>query len=143
MVLSFVYSAKMGEDTLSEQPWDVKWLFCGMLLFRFARRRQANGTFQDCRKDAKVTLYEKNSVYKRPVFLLKKFNHDVFWGIPITSKLKNGLYYYLVEHEGCKKSLFLSQLRLFSSKCFLRKIYTLSHEEYEQVCKRIRGLLPV
>jgi hypothetical protein len=36
----------------------------------------------------------KNDPFERPVLVLRKFNRDMFWGIPITSKEKYGEYYY-------------------------------------------------
>ena len=36
----------------------------------------------------------KNSNFNRPVLILKKFNKFIFLGIPLSSKIKQGKYYY-------------------------------------------------
>jgi mRNA interferase MazF len=36
----------------------------------------------------------KNSFFERPVLILRKFNKELFWGVPMTSKKKEGVFYY-------------------------------------------------
>jgi mRNA interferase MazF len=83
----------------------------------------------------------KNSNYERPVLVLKKFNKNILWALPLTSKIKEGKYYFNTENEGEKSSVILSQLRLISSKRLLRKIRTLPEGEFLEIRKRIKDLI--
>ena len=64
----------------------------------------------------------KNKYFLRPILVLKKFNPEILWALPITSSDKKGKYYYQYKYKGKKFSVILSQIRLISSKRLLRKI---------------------
>ena len=83
----------------------------------------------------------KHRLFERPIMVLKKFNHDVLWALPITSKDKIGKYYYGFEYENRKYSVILSQLRLISSKRLLRKVRTLPEKDFENIRNKIKNLL--
>lgn len=83
----------------------------------------------------------KNEWFERPVLILKKFNHEVLWILPLTSQAKQGIFYHSFSHDGKTSTAILSQLRLISSKRLLRKIRTLSYSEFEMVRNKIKDLL--
>lgn len=64
----------------------------------------------------------KGRFFMRPVLVLRKFNKNLFWGIPLTTTDRKNRYYV----EFCYKpsrssSAILSQLRLFDAKRLLRQ----------------------
>jgi mRNA interferase MazF len=65
----------------------------------------------------------KGESFKRPVLILKKFTGDVFLGIPLTSKIHDGNWYYILEHEGVKRSIVLNQARLLDKKRLEEKMF--------------------
>ncbi|MDB5188721.1 MAG: hypothetical protein JWM92_319 [Candidatus Nomurabacteria bacterium] len=65
----------------------------------------------------------KGESFKRPVLILKKFTGDVFLGIPLTSKIHDGNWYYILEHEGVKRSIILNQARLLDKKRLEEKMF--------------------
>ena len=83
----------------------------------------------------------KNNSFERPVLILKKFNKNVLWILPLTSKDKTGNYYYQFEYNEQKYSIILSQLRLISSKRLLRKVRTFPEEDFKKVKTEIKNLL--
>ena len=83
----------------------------------------------------------KNETFERPILILKKFNHDLLWALPFTSKKKVGKYYHPVLYEGDCTFLILSQLRLMSSKRLLRKVRTLSQKEFDEVRNEVKKFL--
>jgi len=83
----------------------------------------------------------KNCNFERPVLVLKKFNKDIFWSLPLTTKNKKGKYYLKLDYNNPKSSLILSQLKLISSKRLIRKIRVLPEKEFKQVRKKIKKLL--
>jgi mRNA interferase MazF len=83
----------------------------------------------------------KNDNFERPVLILKKFNKNIMWVLPMTSKNKTGGYYYQFERNDQKYSIILSQLRLISSKRLLRKIGMITEAEFGKVREEIKKLL--
>jgi pseudaminic acid cytidylyltransferase len=58
--------------------------------------------------------YGKDTLFLRPVLVYKKINHSLFLGIPLTSKEKEGSYYFTFNYKKDKKSTaMLHQMRVF------------------------------
>jgi len=83
----------------------------------------------------------KNENFERPVLVLKKFNKDMLWALPITSQYKTGEYYYNFEYAGKKYSVILSQLRTISSKRLSRKIRRLPEGDFNKIRELIKRWL--
>ncbi len=86
----------------------------------------------------------KNDNFERPVLVLKKFNKDVLWILPLTSKdknTKNKKYYFQTKDKEEVSFIILSQLRLISSKRLLRHLRTLPEEEFNEVRKRVKEFI--
>lgn len=83
----------------------------------------------------------KHELFERPVLILYKFNLELFWALPMSSKQKVGKYYFPCFFNKERYVILLSQLRLLSSKRLTRKIRTLSETEFNQVRTRIREWL--
>src|SRR3989344_2005502 len=66
----------------------------------------------------------KNDNFERPVLIVKIFNKEVLWIVPLTSRHKDNKYYYKFDYKNKPQSAILSQVRLISSKRLLRKIWT-------------------
>ncbi|MFA7308934.1 MAG: type II toxin-antitoxin system PemK/MazF family toxin [Patescibacteria group bacterium] len=83
----------------------------------------------------------KNDLFERPVVVFRKFNKEVFLGIPITSIKKEGKFYFNYTVDSKDFSVILSQIRLYDAKRLLRKIRSLSKEEYVSLDHSFKGLL--
>lgn len=83
----------------------------------------------------------KHANFQRPVLIIRKFNHDVFIGVPLTSKVKNGRFYEKISLKSGDSSVILSQIRLLSSKRLVRKMQTMSNNEFSLVKDRLKSLL--
>lgn len=83
----------------------------------------------------------KNSAFERPVLVVKKFNSDMAWIVPMTSKNKSKVFYFPVEHSGSTKSFVLSQMRIVSTKRFTRWINRLSTYDFIVIKNIIAELL--
>lgn len=79
----------------------------------------------------------KNQQFERPVLVFRKFNKEIFFGIPVSSKLKNNKFYFQYELHDKKASALLSQLRLFSGKRLIRKIGRLPLGEFTKIEDRV------
>lgn len=83
----------------------------------------------------------KGGKFSRPVLIFKKFNNEVFWALPFTTKEKSGKFYANVNMPGeGKQAVILSQLRLMDAKRLLSKIGSLSKDEYLTIQKAITNI---
>ena len=80
----------------------------------------------------------KNNDFERPVLILKKFNNEMAFVLPMTSIKKDGKYYYALKNNS---SVILSQGRLISSKRFLRRIKKIGNKTFEEIKNRFVGIL--
>ncbi len=83
----------------------------------------------------------KHGNFERPVLILKRFNQDTLWCLPISSKIKEGKYYYNISNGTNINSINLSQLRLISSKRLLRIISRIDAKHFEIVKDKIRKMI--
>ena len=83
----------------------------------------------------------KNDLFERPVLIIKTFNKEVLWMVPLTSKHKNNKYYYEFNYKGKPQTAILSQVRLISSKRLLRKIWTFPRKDFKKIKELIADFL--
>lgn len=83
----------------------------------------------------------KNAQFERPVLILRKFNSQTFWAIPITSKVKDTFFHYKFEYNGKTNALHLTQLRLLSAKRLLRKLGSFPKDKFTEVKQKICDLI--
>ena len=58
----------------------------------------------------------KGKIFRRPVLVFKKFNNNIFWGIPMSTKIKDNRYYINVKLKNIEQSVMISQLRVLDTK---------------------------
>lgn len=83
----------------------------------------------------------KNKNFERPVLVLKKFNKNILWVLPLTGKVKSNKYYYKVFFKGKYSSVILSQVKTISSKRLLRKIAKIKQKDFQKIKKSMKDLL--
>lgn len=83
----------------------------------------------------------KHQNFERPILVIRKFNRDMFWGTPLTSSEKIGVFFQKITHEGGVSWAVLSQIKTFSTKRLLRKIGRISEDEFEMIHNKLRSLL--
>ena len=81
----------------------------------------------------------KGEVFERPVVIIKKFNNNCFLGVPLTTKEKQGKYYYnLGEVGGVNATAVLSQIKFYDAKRLTNKIETLPYTDYDKIIKALK-----
>ncbi len=80
----------------------------------------------------------KGRNFSRPTLILKKFNKEVFWGIPLTTKMKDGKYYFRIKlSDNLNRALIISQIRLFDSKRLQEKMDTIDTDQFHRIKKTL------
>jgi mRNA interferase MazF len=79
----------------------------------------------------------KNEYFERPVLIIKKFNNEMIWIVPVTSRGGTKFYHYKFILNGIDSWVCLSQIRTVSAKRLIRKLGYVSEEQFNIVIQRI------
>ncbi len=83
----------------------------------------------------------KNDRFERPVLILKKFSRNSVVVIPLTTKGKSDSVFYYKLLQGENSWVILSQIRLLSTKRFLRKMYKVGRGEFLTIKSKTSKLI--
>lgn len=79
--------------------------------------------------------------FSRPVLVFKKFNNEVFWALPISTKMKSGKFYeQIFLDDKINRIAILSQLRMIDAKRLTGKIGIISLGNYIAIQKAVTNL---
>jgi mRNA interferase MazF len=84
----------------------------------------------------------KNENFERPVCILRKFNKEIFVGLPLTSTRKGSPYYFPHKLHDTEGAILLSQGRLLSAKRLERKLGHIGKGKFKELRERYRNLYP-
>jgi len=83
---------------------------------------------------------EKN--FERPMLVVKKFNNQMYWAVPLSSKQKEyDFYFNFTDPNGQEVSAILAQMRLISVKRFVREMYRFDDTLFVEIIASIVGFL--
>lgn len=83
----------------------------------------------------------KGSDFARPVLIIRKFNKSLFYGLPLSTTIKSGKYYYNLTVRGRKNVVMLSHMRDYDAKRLLDKWDIIDEDEYARVQLALISLL--
>jgi len=76
----------------------------------------------------------KGGDYARPVLIIRKFNKQLFFGIPLSTRGKDDSpYYYKFNFKNKQSYALLSQVRIFDSKRLLNIEGTIAKKTYNEI----------
>ena len=89
--------------------------------------------------------YEQNGSednFSRPVLIIKKFNNQMFWCIPLSTKQKKfDFYYNYTDPNNQKVSAILAQMRLISVKRLKRNLYEFNKNKLGEIILKLKSYL--
>jgi mRNA interferase MazF len=80
-----------------------------------------------------VEIYGKGRRFARPVLILKKFTSGFFFGVPITSQIKRGIWYAPISFGDVASTAVLSQARSFDAIRLTERMGTLTEENFQEI----------
>ncbi len=83
----------------------------------------------------------KNFRYERPILIIKKFNQHLVLVIPLSSRLKDNIYYYRFIFENIPRTAIISQIRIISSKRLIRRMGRLNSDSFKLIIGEIKNFL--
>ena len=72
----------------------------------------------------------KNDFFTRPILVLRKFNKQIFLGVPLTTKCKENKFYFRINFKDKEQSAMLSQIRVFESKRLRKRMGELPNNQF-------------
>ena len=83
----------------------------------------------------------KGGKFARPVLVFKKFNKEVFWALPLSTRIKKSKFYANLDlGDGISRVAIISQLRLIDGKRLIDKIGVIDESNYEDIQKAVINL---
>jgi len=81
--------------------------------------------------------------FQRPILIIRKFNNEICWAVPLSKTNKRGEYYFAFKFDNLVTSVvLLSQIKLLDAKRLSRKIGEVNKDEFAQIINKIKALLP-
>ncbi len=78
-------------------------------------------------------IFGKGIEFARPVLVLKKFTTWSFFGIPLTSRRKEGDWYVPITCDGVEGSIILNQARNFDARRLAERIEILKNADFREI----------
>jgi mRNA interferase MazF len=80
--------------------------------------------------------------FYRPLVIIKKFNKDLLWWIPLTTMDKKWKYYFdFIDSNNKNQIVILSQLKLYSSKRLVSKKWDIWKKDFINLKEKIKSLI--
>lgn len=86
--------------------------------------------------------------YIRPILIIRKFNNEIFWGVPLTKSKKNAnkkaeKYYFDFSFMADVKSVaILSQIRLIDARRLSYRLGEIIEKDFMMLIEKLKTLLP-
>ncbi len=86
--------------------------------------------------------------FLRPVVILRKFNNQIFWAVPLTKASKKinkrtARYYFSFSFiHGVQSVAILSQIRLIDAKRLGRHIGVMEEDLFRELTRKLKKLFP-
>ncbi len=87
-------------------------------------------------------------LFLRPIVIIRKFNNEIFWGVPLTRTHKSSQFYYsfnMHTEDGAVTELstaILSQIRLVDAKRLRRMIGYIPEDDLASLKQKLKALMP-
>ncbi|MBI1300068.1 MAG: type II toxin-antitoxin system PemK/MazF family toxin [Alphaproteobacteria bacterium] len=75
----------------------------------------------------------KSEKFNRPVLVIRKFNNRLFWGVPLTTQIKDNKYYYAFDFKKRKQCAMMTHMRLWDANRLTSSMGRLGAEEFGKI----------
>ena len=85
----------------------------------------------------------KGDVFSRPVLIVRKFSKSIFFGVPLSTKIKEGSFFFEFDLDNNKSNALLVQGRIFDVKRLENKIGMINKNDFLRLKEKLKKLLDV
>lgn len=79
--------------------------------------------------------------FRRPILVFKKFNNNIFLGIPLSTKNKENKYYVQIIVKDILQSAMISQIRVIDTKRLDEKVGYISKNDFEKIKTAVLNMI--
>jgi mRNA interferase MazF len=83
----------------------------------------------------------KNKLFSRPILIVRKFNSSMFWGVPLTTLIKENKYYYTMKFQDKTICAMLSQLKVMDSKRLTTKMGQITDKQGVKIKEVLKEII--
>jgi mRNA interferase MazF len=85
----------------------------------------------------------KGEIFSRPVVIVKKYNNNLFFGVPLSTTIREGSFFFSFDFNNEISSALLVQGRVYDAKRLENKNGMISKNDFESLKSKLKGLLNV
>jgi len=85
----------------------------------------------------------KGEIFSRPVLVMKKYNKNIFLGIPLSTQIKQGSFFFEFLLNGKPSNALLVQARVYDAKRLENKIGKMNQQDFNNLKSKFRELVNV
>ncbi len=85
----------------------------------------------------------KGEIFSRPILVVKKYNKNIFFGVPLSTKIKEGTFFFTFTLNEKMSNALLVQGRIYDTKRLENKIGKISQKDFDTLKIKLRKLLNV
>ena len=85
----------------------------------------------------------KSELFTRPVLVFKRFNKNIFFGVPLSTQIKDGNFFFTFTLNGELSNALLVQGKLVDIRRLEKKIGMISKDDFNQLKLKFKDLLDI
>ena len=85
----------------------------------------------------------KGNIFSRPVLVLKVYTKNLFFGVPLSTQIKQGSFFFEFEFNGKKSNALVVQGRIYDTKRLENRMGMIPNETFNNLKKQLKELLNV
>jgi mRNA-degrading endonuclease toxin of MazEF toxin-antitoxin module len=85
----------------------------------------------------------KGDIFSRPVLIIKRFSKSMFFGVPLSTQIKEGSFFYNFTFLEKSSNALIVQGRLFDTKRLENRIGMINKDDFENIKRSLKELLDV
>lgn len=83
----------------------------------------------------------KGDAFTRPVLIVRGFSEHLFWGVPLSSQLKQGEFYHQFQFDGKLSTAILSQMRTYDTRRLISFQGKINDRDYEVIKAKLINII--
>ncbi len=83
----------------------------------------------------------KGKDFSRPILIIQKLNRDLFLGVPLSTKIKEGSFFYNFNLNNIQSNALLVQAKIYDVKRLDTKVGVINKAYFSNLRKKLKKLL--
>jgi len=80
----------------------------------------------------------KGEVFSRPVLIVKRYSKNLFFGIPLSTQIKEGSFFYTFTLNKKPSNALLVQAKVYDTKRLENRIGMISKEDFKTLKRKLK-----